>query len=367
MIGVECALRMSAGHHHDASEHAHHLDENQFNTSGEKRTLLVVMLSAAMMVGEIIVGVISESVALQADGWHMGTHVGALGLTLVAYWYARRHAGNDSFSFGTGKVYALAGFASGIVLAVVAVLVAKEGIEHLVEGEVADYREALPVAIIGLLVNATSAFVLGTGHTYGHGHHGHDHHGHDHHDHDHTAHDHKKATPKADEDATPKAGTIDFNMRAAYIHILADAMTSLLAIAALSLGAWNNDLWYLDKLMGVVAGVVIVWWAAGLCRQASRQLLDVVSSPTHEQVVRKQLEGIDDVQVADLHVWELGPGRRSCIVSIVTSAPRDVTFYRDRVLEALSIAHLTIEIHRCALPHDPSRPIPLQAAHTHEH
>ena len=340
----------SHGHHHDAAAHAYHLEENQFNRSGEKRTLLVVLLSAAMMVGEIVAGLLTDSIALQADGWHMGTHVGALGLTLVAYWYARRHAGNDSFSFGTGKVYALSGFASGIVLAIVAVLVAKEGIEHLVEGEVPAYREALPVAIIGLLVNALSAFVLGTGHTYGHNHSHGD--GHDHHDH-------------APHDDKPKAGTIDFNMRAAYIHILADAMTSLLAIAALALGAWNHDLWYLDKLMGVVAGVVIVWWAAGLCRQASRQLLDVVSSPTHEQVVRKQLEGIDDVQVADLHVWELGPGRRSCIVSIVTSSPRDVAFYRARVLEGLAIAHLTIEIHRCELPH--ADPIPLQAAHTHEH
>jgi len=344
-----------AHHHHDAAAHAHHVDDTQFNRSGEKRTLIVVLLSLVMMVGEIVVGLLADSVALQADGWHMGTHVGALGLTLVAYWYARRHAGNDSFSFGTGKVYALAGFASAIVLVIVAILVAKEGIEHLVEAEMPDYREALPVAIVGLLVNAGCAFVLGTGHTYGNGHghdHGHDHHGHDHHDH----HD------------EPKAGTIDFNMRAAYIHILADAMTSLLAIAALAIGAWNNNLWYLDKLMGVVAGVVIIWWAAGLCRQASRQLLDVVSSPKHEQVVRKQLEAIDDVQVADLHVWELGPGRRSCIVSLVTSSPREVEFYRKRVLDALPIAHLTIEIHRCALPHTGhTGQVELQVAHEHEH
>jgi len=339
------------GHHHDVAAHAHHLDENHFNRSGEKRTLIVVTLSAVMMIGEIIGGLLTDSVALQADGWHMGTHVGALGLTLVAYWYARRHAGNDQFSFGTGKVYALAGFASGIVLVIVAILVAKEGIEHLVEGEIPDYWEALPIAVIGLLVNATSAFVLGTGHSYGHGHsHGHDHgHDHDHHDHE-----------------QPKAGTIDFNMRAAYIHILADAMTSIAAIAALALGAFVPGLWWLDKIMGVVAGVVIVVWAAGLCRQASRQLLDVVSSPKHEDVVRKQLEGIDDVQVADLHVWELGPGRRSCIVSIVTSSPRDVDFYRTRVLAALAIAHLTIEIHRCELPHA-TGPIPLQVAHRHEH
>jgi cation diffusion facilitator family transporter len=342
---------------HDLSAHAHHVTDREFNRVGEKRTLIVVLLATVMMVGEIIGGMLTDSVALEADGWHMGTHVGALGLTLVAYWYARRHAGNDQFSFGTGKVYALAGFTSGIVLVIVAILIGKEGIEHLVHGEQANYREALPVAILGLVVNGASALVLGTGHTYGHDHHGHGH-GHSHgngHDHDH---EHHKPEP-------PKAGTIDFNMRAAYIHILADAMTSLLAIAALSLGAWNSDLWYLDKLMGVVAGIVISWWAIGLCRQASRQLLDVVSSPKHEQVVKQRLEAIDDVRVADLHVWELGPGRRSCIVSIVTAKPRDIAFYRDTVLEALSIAHLTIEIHQCELGHD--EPMGVQVAHHHEH
>jgi cation diffusion facilitator family transporter len=343
---------------HDLAAHVHHQDETQFNRSGEKRTLIVVGLAGIMMVGEIIVGTLTGSVALQGDGWHMGTHVGALGLTLIAYWYARRHAGNDAFSFGTGKVYALAGFASGVVLAVVAVLVAKEGIEHLMEGDHADVHEALPVAILGLLVNGASAVILGTGHTYGHGH---GHHGHAHgHAHDHDGHDH------AHDDHKPKAGTIDFNMRAAYIHILADAMTSLMAIAALSLAAWNDDLWFLDKVMGVIAGIVIVWWAAGLCRQASRQLLDVVSSPAHEEEVRARLEAIDDVRVADLHVWELGPGRRSCIVSIVTSSPRDVAFYRERVLDALSIAHLTIEIHACELPHD-TAVSNLEVAHRHEH
>jgi cation diffusion facilitator family transporter len=339
---------------HDLAAHVHHVDEHHLNRSGERRTIIVVLLATVMMVGEIIVGTLTDSIALQADGWHMGTHVGALGLTLVAYWYARRHAGNDTFSFGTGKVYALAGFTSGVVLVIVAILIGKEGIEHLIGAEKANYREALPVAILGLVVNGVSALVLGTGHTYGHGH-SHDGHGHEHHGHSHGHAHHEK----------PRAGTIDFNMRAAYIHILADAMTSLLAIAALTLGALNEDLWYLDKLMGVVAGVVITWWAIGLCRQASRQLLDVVSSPSHEEVVKQRLEAIDDVRVADLHVWELGPGRRSCIVSIVTAKPRDVAFYRETVLAALSIAHLTIEIHQCELGHD--EPIDLQVAHRHEH
>jgi cation diffusion facilitator family transporter len=338
---------------HDLSAHAHHEEEEEHNRIGERRTLYVVLLTLVMMIGELIVGYLTGSTALKADGWHMGTHVGALGLTLAAYWYARRHAGNDVFSFGTGKVYALAGYTSGVVLAIVAIMIAKEGIEHLISFEKVDYDEALVVAVIGLIVNLASALLLNSGHHFGHGHgHGHGHahaHGGHHHDHahdpghQHSAHDHVK--PKLE------AGTLDFNLRAAYIHVLADAFTSLLAIAALSLGKWGG-LWYLDPLMGPIGGAVILWWSITLCRQASGQLLDVTSSTKHEEVVRRRLEAIDDVRVADLHVWELGPGRRSCIVSVVTATPRDVGFYRDAVLGALPVAHLTIEIHRCELPHN---------------
>jgi cation diffusion facilitator family transporter len=339
---------------HDLSAHAHHTDEDEHNRSGERRTLYVVLLTAVMMVGELIVGFLTGSVALKADGWHMGTHVGALGLTLVAYWYARKHAGSDTFSFGTGKVYALAGYTSGIVLVIVAVFLAVEGIEKLVEQPKVDYDEALPIAALGLVVNLVSAWLLGTRHHYGHGHsHGHDH-GH--------GHDHAHAPAKKQK---PEAGSIDFNMRAAYIHIIADALTSVLAIVALALGKYAN-LWFFDPAMGLVGGVVITAWSISLCRQASRQLLDVVSSPKHEDVVRRQLEAIDDVKVADLHVWELGPGRRSCIVSVVTATPRDLAYYRDAVLAALPVAHLTIEIHQCELAHHDSAPV-AQVAHAHEH
>jgi cation diffusion facilitator family transporter len=332
---------------HDLSAHAHHEREEQFNKSGEKRTLAVVGLALVMMIGEVIVGRMTGSLALEGDGWHMGTHVGALGLTLVAYWYARTRAAHDSFSFGTGKVYALAGFTSGVVLALVAIWMGKEGIERLIDDHHPDFDQALPVAVLGLVVNGASALILGTGHHYGHSH------GHGDHEHDHRAHQHK-----------PQAGTIDFNMRAAYIHILADALTSLLAIGALALGAWNESLGFLDPTVGLVAGVVILVWAVGLCRQASRQLLDVVSSPVHEQVVRQKLEEIDDVRVADLHVWELGPGRRSCIVSLVTARPREVDVYRKAVLGALDVAHLTIEVHGCDLHSEPKIDVP---PHLHHH
>jgi cation diffusion facilitator family transporter len=340
---------------HDLSDHAHHTDESVFNRSGERRTLYVVILTAMMMVGELIVGFLTGSVALKADGWHMGTHVGALGLTLVAYWYARKHAGNDTFSFGTGKVYALAGFTSGIVLAIVALLLAVEGIEKLVEHPTVNYDEALPIAALGLIVNLGSAYLLGSAHHYGHDHS---------HDHDHEDYglDHHHHPEPVKPPTKPQAGTIDFNLRAAYIHIVADALTSVLAIAALALGKWA-DLWFFDPSMGLIGGAVIVWWSVGLCRQAARQLLDVVSSPKHEEVVRRQLEAIDDVKVADLHVWELGPGRRSCIVSVVTATPRSLAYYRDAVLAALPVAHLTIEIHQCELPHAVATVTP----HVHQH
>ncbi|MFN0252417.1 MAG: CDF family Co(II)/Ni(II) efflux transporter DmeF [Kofleriaceae bacterium] len=359
---------------HELSAHVHHedADDEAHNKAGERRTRWVVAIAAVMMVGELTVGWITGSMALTADGWHMGTHVGALGLTLVAYWYARTRAGTDTFSFGTGKVYALAGYTSGVLLAMVALLMAIESIEHLIHPHDIAYDEALAVASLGLVVNLVSVWLLSKGHHYGHGHshghapaHGHSHvgqshDGHAHGDHEnHAARDHAHAKPK------PQPGTLDFNMRAAFIHVAADAMTSVMAIVALSLGKWQGW-WFLDPTMGLVGGVVIVWWAISLCRQASGQLLDVVGSPKHERAVRKRLEEIDDVRVADLHVWELGPGRRSAIVSIVSSTPRDVQFYRQAVLDSVTLAHLTIEVHACALPHEDVGK-EAHVTHRHEH
>ena len=348
---------------HDLAAHAHHEAEELHNKSGERRTRWVVLITAMMMIGELIWGSYTNSIALKADGWHMGTHVGALGLTLVAYWYARTRASNDTFSFGTGKVYALAGYTSGVLLALVAFYMAYEGGEQLLNHHATDYNDALPVAILGLVVNLVSAKLLGHQHHYGEDHdHGHDHG--DDHDHDH--HDHNGDVP-----AKAAAGTLDFNLRAAYIHIIADAMTSLLAIGALAAGKFAG-IWYFDPLMGFIGGGVIVWWAISLCKQAGRQLLDVTSSPTCAGVVRGKLEAIDDVRVADLHVWDLGPGRRSCIVSLVTATPRDIDFYRDTVLAALEVAHLTIEVHRCALAHTGGEAHShdeggAHTAHAHEH
>lgn len=331
---------------HDLAEHVHHEDEHAHNRVGEKRTRWVIAITAVTMVGELVVGWWTGSVALQADGWHMGSHVLALGLTLAAYWYARTRA-RDKFSFGTGKVYALAGYTSGVLLVLVAAWMAYEGCHNLITHPDVDYRDSLPVAALGFVVSVVSTALLSRGHHDRHGHAGH---GHADHGHGHDVHG-----GRATAHAAPEPGTLDFNLRAAYIHIFTDAMTSLLAVAALALGWWAG-LWYLDPLMGLIGGGVIVWWAVNLCRQAARQLLDVVSSPHHERIVRERLEAIDDVRVADLHVWELGPGRRSCIVSVVTARPREVSDYRHAVLSALDISHLTIEIHRCGLPHSAPRP-----------
>jgi cation diffusion facilitator family transporter len=341
-------------HEHDLSEHAHHHDAVVEVGHGERRTRWVVTLTLAMMIAELVVGWMTGSMALLADGWHMATHAGALGLTLAAYWYARVNAGSDAFSFGTGKVYALAGYTSGVVLAVVALWMGVEAAARLLSPSAVDYGDALPVAILGLVVNAVCAKLLGHSHAgHDHGPAGHDHAGHDHgRDHEHAGHDHDHA--HADHDHGPQRGAPahDHNLRAAYLHVLADALTSVLAIAALLAGKYLGW-WFLDPAMGILGGVVIMRWSIDLCRQASRQLLDAVLASDCESVLKRKLEAIDDVKVADLHVWELGPGRRGCIVSLVTSTPRDTDYYRTAILGAVEVAHLTVEVHRCSRGHGP--------------
>ena len=329
---------------HDLSEHAHHTDFVVDRSHGERRTLWVVMIATVMMVTELVVGGLTGSLALTADGWHMATHVGALGMTFGAYWYARTRATSDAFTFGTGKVYALAGYTSGIVLAVVAGWMGYEAVEHLVDRPDVAFGEALPIAVLGLIVNLVSALLLGHGHDHhdDHDHHDHSRDDHDHDDHDHDDHDH-------DHHGHGHAHH-DHNLRAAYLHVLADAMTSVLAIGALVLGRYAGA-WYLDPIAGAVGGAVVLSWSISLCRAAGRQLLDVVPDREHEKTLRAKLEAVDDVKIADLHVWELGPGRRGCIVSLVTAQPRDIDYYRGVILDAVPMAHLTVEVHCCSRVH----------------
>lgn len=283
---------------HDHADHPPH-------DTHERRTRWVAAVAAVTMVFELVVGRLSGSMALTADGWHMATHVGALGVAALAYWYARTRAGQRRFPFGTGKVHSLAGYTNAILLAVVACWMILESVERFVHPTVVQFREAFPVAVFGLLVNLVSAKLL---------------------DHDHEHHDH--------------------NIRAAYMHVLADAFTSVLAILALICGRYLG--WtFLDPAMGIVGAVVILRWGWGLIRETSRPLLDATGCEASEARVRTRLESMDDVRVVDLHLWEIGPGRKGCVVSLVTSTPRDARAYREAILAELKLAHLTVEVHPC--------------------
>lgn len=313
---------------HDLSDHAHHHDVAVGTEHAERRTRWVVALTVLMMIAEITAGLISGSMALLADGAHMATHAGALALALVAYWYARTRARSDAYSFGTGKVNALAGYTSGVILGMVALWMMVESVMRLVEHPDVAFDEALPVAVVGLAVNVVSMLLLRDKH---------DHHHHDEHEHD-------------DDHAHHHHGHEDHNLRAAYVHILADALTSVLAIGALIAGRYAGW-WFLDPAMGIVGGLLITRWAIGLCKDASRLLLDAVPSRALADRIAKRLEAVDDVRVADLHLWQIAPGQQGCIVSLVTSEPRDTDYYRGVILAEVPVAHLTVEVHRCSQAH----------------
>ena len=287
----------------------------------ERRTWLVIAITAAMMVIEITAGTLYGSMALVADGWHMSTHAGAMLIAALAYRYARRNAGNSRFTFGTGKVGDLAAFASAVVLALVALLIAWESVMRFYRPVEIDFRQAIVVAVIGLAVNLLCAWLLREDHSHEHAHghaHGHSH-GHDH--------------------------APDNNLRAAYMHVLADALTSVLAIGALTLGSlysWDR----LDPAMGIVGGLVIARWSWGLIRDTGRVLLDYV--PADEDLpdeIRAALETDTDT-ITDLHVWQLGPGRRAGIAAIRSTAPLSLDAYRAKLSHIPDLSHMTIEIER---------------------
>ena len=311
MVSVRPGLVEQLRHSHDYGVSVSH---------HETRTRWVVGLTAAMMVAELIVGYFTNSLALTADGWHMATHAGALGLAALAYWFARTRSADSLFTFGTGKVHALVGYTNAIVLAVVAVWMIYEAGLRLWEPLPIRFAEALPVAVVGLFVNVASMVLLHAGgHEHGHGHEDEDH------AHDHAHHDH--------------------NLRAAYMHVLADAFTSVLAIFAL-LGGHYLGWRFLDPLMGIVGGVVISRWSYQLCRSAARQLLDVVPSAALAESIRAHLQTEPGTEVVDLHVWEIGPNARACLASLVAVEPRAPSEYAERLRQVAELAHVTIEVHR---------------------
>ena len=271
----------------------------------ERRTWFVVVLTAAMMVGEIVVGWLSGSMALLADGWHMATHAAALGIAALAYLFARRQAGNSHFTFGTGKFGDLAAFSSAIILTMIAVQIAYESVVRLLHPVPIAYGEAIAVAALGLVVNIVSAWLLRDDHDHHHGHG---------HDHDHVqSHSHRHD---------------DNNLRAAYVHVMADAATSILAIAAL-LAAMYAQWGWADPAVGIIGSLVIARWAYGLLRASGAVLLDVNADKNLEMVIRERLETKGD-RVTDLHLWQVGPGHRAAVISVVSDHPLPPSTYKRR-------------------------------------
>lgn len=278
-----------------------------------KRTLWVVILTLVMMVGEIAAGYITGSMALLADGFHMATHAGALGIAAAAYWYAKRHASSTRFSFGTGKVGDLGGFASALILGLVSLGIVVESLIRLFQPTNVQFGTATLIAVVGLAVNIVSALLLGHGHT--HSHHDHDHH------------------------HPPHGG--DNNLRSAYLHVVADALTSVLAIAALLAGRYLGWVW-LDPVMGIVGAVVIARWAWSLMGDTAGVLLDQTDDPVAQEI-RELVEQPGDARITDLHVWRVGPQAHAAIVSVLGSATTDADSIRERLKTVHEISHLTVE------------------------
>jgi cation diffusion facilitator family transporter len=304
-------------HSHSIDQWEHdHVFLGSRHDHNERRTRFVVALTAAMMVGEIAAGWAFGSMALLADGWHMATHAAALGIASLAYLFARRQAGNAHFTFGTGKFGDLAAFASAIILALIAAQIAYESVVRLFNPVPIAYGEAISIAVLGLGVNLLSAWLLRGSHDHHHGHHDHDH-GHDH----------------------------DNNLRAAYVHVLADAATSLLAIAALVLAMLSNWVWA-DPAVGIIGSLVIASWAFGLVRMSGAVLLDVNADHDLEEIIRGRIESKGD-RVTDLHLWQIGPGHRAAVISVVSDHPLPPATYKRRLGGLRGLSHVTVEVETC--------------------
>jgi cation diffusion facilitator family transporter len=327
-------------HSHSLDDWRHdHLFLGADHARNERRTRWVVVLTAAMMAVEILGGLAFGSMALLADGLHMATHAGALGVAALAYRYARRHARDPRFAFGTGKLGDLAGFASALVLAVVSIGIGWESVLRLLNPVAIAYDEAIVIAVVGLAVNIASAWLLHDGDHHGHGHHGHGHRDHHHDDHGHhDAHDHGHHHEHGHHDR-------DHNLRAAYFHVLADAVTSVGAILGLLAGRFYGWAW-MDAVMGIVGGIMIARWSWGLLRDSGAVLLDTVPDPGLADSIRGRLETGGD-RIADLHLWRVGPGHAAAIVALVSDRPLPPAQYKARLGGLPGLSHVTVEVNRC--------------------
>jgi cation diffusion facilitator family transporter len=310
-------------HSHSLDQWTHdHVFLGQRHGRNERRTWFVVALTVAMMAGEITAGTLFGSMALLADGWHMATHATALGIAALAYFFARQHARSARFSFGTGKFGDLAAFSSAIILGLIAVQIAFESAQRLFHPVPIAFGEAIPIAVLGLVVNLASAWLLrdDDDHHHGHGH-----------SHSHDAHHHH-----------------DNNLRAAYIHVLADAATSMLAIVALATAMVLQWVWT-DPLVAIVGSLVIASWAYGLIRDSGAVLLDVSADKDLETVIRDRIETKGD-RVTDLHLWQVGPGHCAAVISVISDHPLPPATYKRRLGGLKRLAHITVEVERC--PHE---------------
>jgi len=310
-------------HTHQLKDWQHSHDFSVKNDSAERRTQYVLILTAITMVAEIIAGSVFGSMALLADGWHMGTHVAAFLITIFAYRYARKHATDPAYSFGTGKVGVLGGFASAIALAVVALLMMVESLHRIIEPQSIQFNAAIFVAVLGLVINVISAVILKDHHSHDHG----EHHQHSHHEHS-SDHHH------------------DHNLHAAYMHVLADALTSLLAIVALLSGKYFGLNW-LDPFMGIVGAIIITRWSYGLIKQTSPILLDGSIDKKYRQAIKQKIENDSDNIISDLHIWKVGANHYAAIISLITHHPKPVEHYKNLLNDFHKLSHVTVEVLEC--------------------
>jgi cation diffusion facilitator family transporter len=316
-------------HNQHLSHYQHHHTFSSPDLHAEKMTKLVVYLTLSMMIVEIVAGYAYHSMALLADGWHMSTHAVALAIALLAFVIARRHADDRRYAFGTWKIEVLGGFTSGLILGAVGLAMSYVSIERLVNPVPIQYDQAILITALGLGVNFISAFMLKGRH---HAHH------HSHHDeaaHSHAEHSHEKSA--------------NLNLKAAYLHVIADAATSVFAIIALVGAKYLNWVW-LDPLMGIAGAALILRWTYGLLKETGTILVDRENSGVLAEQIKQTIEDDRETKISDLHLWKVGMNKYACIISLVTANPQDIAFYKQKLEKLEELAHLTVEINICTHP-----------------
>jgi cation diffusion facilitator family transporter len=292
--------------------------------SGERRTLIVIIITALMMAVEIVTGIIFGSMALLADGLHMGSHASALTISAFAYYYTRSRAKDTRFNFGTGKVNSLAGFASAVMLAIFSLIMALESVKRFFSPVKIELNQAIFVAVAGLIVNGVCLLILG-GRDDAHRH-----------DDNHETHSHEHHAAKH----------IDHNLWAAYIHVLADALTSVLAIFALVCAKFFGLVW-LDPFMGIVGAFLVIRWSLGLLYSSAHVLLDMQAPQSVLDSIRQAIEAESETRVCDLHVWTVGPGIYAAEIAVVASSPQPSEHYSGLLPHEIPLVHVAIEVHSC--------------------